>query len=92
MNETQLNSNSISNDKLINEVWLYVNPLTGRYAKVRSDVEPLAVFKDENIGRTYESFSDILKTMIGHYVLWDEMLEIANNKFDGLYELITEVS
>lgn len=92
MNKTEETSDSDIYNSKNNEVWLYVNPLTGRYAKVRSDVEPLAVFKDENIGRAYELSSDILKTMIGHYVPWDEMLEIANNKFDGLYELITEVS
>lgn len=74
------------------EVWLYVNPLTGRYARLRYVSETLAVFKNENIGRAYELTSDILKTMIGHYVPWEEMLEIANDKFNGLYELISEVS
>lgn len=73
------------------EVWLYVNPLTGKYAKVRDDGEPLAVFKNENIGRAYEQKSEILKTMIGHYVEFSEMLKIANEKYDGKYELINFV-
>lgn len=90
MNETkseyilELNNSDI-------EVWLYVNPLTGRYARLRYTNEPLAVFSNENIGRAYELTSTILKSMIGHYVPWDEMLEIAKTKHSGLYELISVV-
>lgn len=76
----------------IREVWLYVNPLTGRYARLREGIEPLAVFSNENIGRAYETKSDILRNMIGHYVNWEEMLSIAKEKTNGNYELILEVS
>lgn len=92
MNETKIEHILELNNNNDREVWLYVNPLTGRYARLKYISEPLAVFKDENIGRAYELTSNILKTMIGHYVTWTEMLEIANTKHSGLYELISEVS
>ena len=73
------------------EVWLYVNPLTGRHAKMKSDGSPLAVFLNENIGRAYELKSEILKGMIGYYALWEEMLSVASEETSGKYDFITVV-
>lgn len=73
------------------QVWLYVNPLNGKYAKVSNSNGPLAVFKDESVGRAYEKKSKILNNMIGHYVEFAEMLKIANEKYGGQYELISSV-
>jgi len=78
-------------DVISKECWLYVNPLTGKHAKSNTADSPLAVFKDENIGRAYEIKSDILKGMIGYYAIWDEMLHIARKETSGKYDYITVV-
>lgn len=91
MSETETAFEWKFDNSLNPEVWLYVNPLNGRYAKVRDDYGPLAVFKDENIGRAYEQKSKILRNMIGHYVEFSEMLKIAKEKHSGKYELINSV-
>jgi hypothetical protein len=79
------------NNVISRECWLYANPLTGKHAKSNTTDSPLAVFKDENIGRAYEIKSDILKGMIGYYAIWDEMLDIARKETSGKYDYITVV-
>ena len=74
--------------KMIDNVWIYVNPLTGKHAKTTKSGK-LAVFLNEEIGRSWETISTALSGMVGYKATWDEMIEIANNQTGGLYELFT---
>ena len=74
--------------KMIDNVWIYVNPLTGKHAKTTKSGK-LAVFLNEDIGRSWETISTALSGMIGYTATWDEMIEIANIQTGGLYELFT---
>lgn len=67
------------------EVFVYVNPLKGNHVKLR-DSEKIAVFRDEVVGRTYEKISQALNNCVGYYVVWSEMLTIANQETGGKYE------
>jgi len=73
---------------MISEVWIYVNPLTGKHAK-STLTGKLAVFLNEEIGRSWENKSTALKGMVGYTATWDEMLEISNSQTGGEYELFT---
>ena len=73
-------------EKMISDVWLYVNPLTGKHAKTSQD-KKLAVFVTEKVGRKYEDISVTLNGMVGYKATWDEMLDIASKETNGLYEL-----
>jgi hypothetical protein len=73
---------------MIFDVWIYVNPLTGKHAKT-TNTGKLAVFLNEEIGRSWETMSTALKGMVGYKATWDEMIEIANNQTGGQYELFT---
>jgi len=73
---------------MISDVWVYVNPLTGKHAKTTS-TNKLAVFLNEDIGRSWEKISTALTGMIGYTATWDEMLEISNSQTRGEYELFT---
>jgi hypothetical protein len=75
-------------DNMISDVWLYVNPLTGKHAKTTTNGR-LAVFVNEKIGRSYETVSAALSGMIGYTASWDEMIDIANKQTGGSYELFT---
>jgi len=75
-------------ESMIFDVWIYVNPLTGKHAKTTSTGK-LAVFLNEEIGRSWESMSTALKGMVGYKASWDEMIEIATNQTGGQYELFT---
>jgi hypothetical protein len=78
--------NSLTNK----EVWLYVNPISGSHAKLKEDPATLAVFSDEKIGRSYERRSKQLRTMIGYYAEWEEMIHIAKKETNGKYTLYME--
>jgi hypothetical protein len=73
---------------LISNVWIYVNPLTGKHAKTTKDGK-LAVFLNEEIGRSWEIISTALTGMVGYTATWDEMIEISNKQTGGKYELFT---
>ena len=75
-------------ESMIFDVWIYVNPLTGKHAKT-TNTGKLAVFLNEEIGRSWETMSTALKGMVGYKATWDEMIEIANNQTGGQYELFT---
>ena len=75
-------------ESMIFDVWIYVNPLTGKHAKTTSTGK-LAVFLNEEIGRSWETISTALSGMVGYKATWDEMIEIANNQTGGQYELFT---
>lgn len=75
-------------ESMIFDVWIYVNPLTGKHAKT-TNTGKLAVFLNEEIGRSWETISTALKGMVGYKATWDEMIEIANNQTKGQYELFT---
>jgi len=72
------------------EVWLYANVIKGSHAKLKDDDSTLAVFKDETIGRSYERNSDKLRSLLGYYASWDEMIDIAKKECSGKYKLFTE--
>ncbi len=67
------------------DVFVYVNPLTGKHAKTKADSK-LAVFKNEALARKWEKKSNILKDMVGYYCKWQEMLGIANKETSGQFE------
>ncbi len=73
---------------MISNVWIYVNPLTGKHAK-STITGKLAVFLNEEIGRSWETKSTALKGMVGYNATWDEMIEISNKQTGGEYELFT---
>ena len=73
-------------ESMIFDVWIYVNPLTGKHAKT-TNTGKLAVFLNEEIGRSWETISTALSGMVGYKATWDEMLDIASKETNGLYEL-----
>ena len=88
MNNPETELLPVDYEKMIDNVWIYVNPLTGKHAKTTSSGK-LAVFINEEIGRSWETISTALKGMVGYTATWDEMIEIANNQTGGEYELFT---
>jgi hypothetical protein len=88
MNNAEPELRPVDYDNMIFDVWIYVNPLTGKHAKTTS-AGKLAVFLNEEIGRSWESMSTALKGMVGYKATWDEMIEIATNQTGGQYELFT---
>ena len=88
MNDAKPKIYLIDSENMLSSVWIYVNPLTGRHAK-STLFGKLAVFLNEEIGRSWETKSKALKGMIGYLVTWDEMIEISNKQTGGEYELYT---
>jgi hypothetical protein len=88
MNNAEPELRPVDYDNMIFDVWIYVNPLTGKHAKTTS-AGKLAVFLNEEIGRSWETISTALSGMVGYKATWDEMIEIANNQTGGQYELFT---
>jgi len=88
MNNAEPELRPVDYDNMIFDVWIYVNPLTGKHAKTTS-AGKLAVFLNEDIGRSWETVSTALSGMVGYKATWDEMIEIANNQTGGQYELFT---
>lgn len=88
MNHAEPELRPVDYETMIFDVWIYVNPLTGKHAKT-TKTGKLAVFINEEIGRSWETISTALSGMIGYKATWDEMIEIANNQTGGQYELFT---
>ena len=88
MNNAEPELRPVDYDNMIFDVWIYVNPLTGKHAKTTSTGN-LAVFLNEEIGRSWETISTALSGMVGYKATWDEMIEIATNQTGGQYELFT---
>ena len=88
MNNAEPELRPVDYDNMIFDVWIYVNPLTGKHAKTTS-AGKLAVFLNEEIGRSWETKSTSLKSMVGYTATWDEMIEISNKQTGGQYELFT---
>ena len=88
MNNAEPELRPVDYDNMIFDVWIYVNPLTGKHAKT-TNTGKLAVFLNEEIGRSWETISTALSGMVGYKATWDEMIEIASNQTGGQYELFT---
>jgi hypothetical protein len=88
MENVETDISVIDMEKMIFDVWIYVNPLTGKHAKT-TKAGKLAVFVNEEVGRSWETISTALTGMIGYKATWDEMIEIANKQTGGEYELFT---
>jgi hypothetical protein len=88
MNNVEPELYSVDFQHMITNVWIYVNPLTGKHAKTTKDGK-LAVFLNEEIGRSWETISTALTGMVGYTATWDEMIEISNKQTGGKYELFT---
>ena len=88
MNNAEPELRPVDYDSMIFDVWIYVNPLTGKHAKT-TNTGKLAVFLNEEIGRSWETISTALSGMVGYKATWDEMIEIATNQTGGQYELFT---
>lgn len=88
MNDTEPDLYPVDFHNMLFDVWIYVNPLTGKHAKT-TNAGKLAVFLNEEVGRSWESVSTALKGMVGYTATWDEMIEISNIQTGGQYELFT---
>lgn len=88
MNNAEPDLRPVDYENMIFDVWMYVNPLSGKHAK-STKTGKLAVFLNEEIGRSWETVSTALKGMVGYKATWDEMIEIANSQTGGEYELFT---
>ena len=88
MNNAEPELRPVDYDNMIFDVWIYVNPLTGKHAKT-TNTGKLAVFLNEEIGRSWETISTALSGMVGYKATWDEMIEISTNQTGGQYELFT---
>ena len=88
MNNAEPELRPVDYDNMIFDVWIYVNTLTGKHAKT-TNTGKLAVFLNEDIGRSWETISTALSGMVGYKATWDEMIEIATNQTGGQYELFT---
>ena len=88
MNNSEPELLPIDFQQMISSVWIYVNPLTGKHAKT-TKTGKLAVFLNEEIGRSWETISTALSDMVGYTATWDEMIEISNKQTGGEYELFT---
>jgi hypothetical protein len=73
------------------EVFLFVNPLTGKHAKTKVDSK-LAVFRNEKAARKWEKTSKILKEMVGYHCPWEEMLGVAIKETQGQYEYFMDTN
>jgi len=69
------------------EVFIFVNPISGKHISYNKLPSTLAVFISELEAREYEKISNCLKKSIGYYVSWEEMLTIAKKECGGRYEL-----
>ena len=88
MSEEKINPLLVLDDIIrADEIFIYVNPLTGKHITINNNSKTLAVFKDEQVGRQFENISHTLRKSIGYYVLWDEMIDIASQECEGRYEL-----
>ena len=92
MNNIEPDLYPVDFESMISEVWLYVNPLTGKHAKSIKDGKKLAVFINERVGRKWEQGSETLKNMIGYAVTWDEMKLIADKETNTYYELFLDTN
>jgi hypothetical protein len=92
MNNIEPDLYTVDFESMISEVWLYVNPLTGKHAKSIKDGKKLAVFINERVGRKWEQGSETLKNMIGYAVTWDEMKLIADKETNTYYELFLDTN
>jgi len=88
MNNAEPELYPIDIHNMTSEVWLYVNPITGKHA-TSTITGKLAVFLNEEIGRSWETKSTALKSMVGYTATWDEMIEISKIQTGGEYELFT---
>jgi hypothetical protein len=88
MNNAEPELYPVDFQNMLFDVWLYVNPLTGKHAKTTKN-RKLAVFLNEEIGRSWETISTALKGMVGYKATWDEMIDISNSQTGGEYELFT---
>ncbi len=88
MNNSEPELLPIDFQHMISSVWIYVNPLTGKHAKT-TKTGKLAVFLNEEIGRSWEAISTALNGMVGYNATWEEMIEISNKQTGGEYELYT---
>ncbi len=74
------------------EVFIYVNPITGKHISFNKLPSTLAVFISELQARECENISNCLRNSIGYYVSWEEMLTIANKECGGRYELFRPIA
>lgn len=88
MNDAKPKIYLIDSENMLSDVWIYVNPLTGKHAK-STKTGKLAVFLNEEIGRSWETISTALNGMVGYNATWEEMIEISNKQTGGEYELYT---
>ena len=89
MNNAEPELRPVDYDNMIFDVWIYVNPLTGKHAKTTSTGK-LAVFLNEEIGRSWETISTALSGMVG--VIYNNPLWVAGGLgFCGVSLLLTSL-
>ena len=74
-------------DVKTDNVWVYVNPLTGKHCKT-STTHVLAAFRTRESGMSWEPNSKTLQKNVCYEVIWDEMISIANKEAGGKYVIL----
>jgi hypothetical protein len=86
MDAKELLDENISGVKTDN-VWVYVNPLTGKHCKT-STTHVLAAFRDVESARSWEPDSKTLQKNVCYEVTWNEMISIAAKESGGKYVIL----
>ena len=87
MDAVELPNETFTPHLLNPDVWVYVNPLTGKHIKT-TNTKRLAVFNTKESAHSWEILSFTLQNNICYEVSWDEMICIANKEAGGNYVIL----
>ena len=87
MDTTELPIETLTPQSLSPDVWVYVNPLTGKHIKT-TNTKRLAVFSTKESAHSWENLSFTLQNNICYEVSWDDMISIANKEAGGSYVIL----
>lgn len=87
MDAVELPDETLTPQSLNPDVWVYVNPLTGKHIKT-TNTNRLAVFYTKESAHSWEKESFTLQNNICYEVSWDEMISIANKETGGSYVIL----
>jgi hypothetical protein len=87
MDATELPIETLTPQSLSPDVWVYVNPLTGKHCKT-TGTSKLAAFRTRESAMSWEPDSKTLQKNICYEVSWDEMISIADKETGGNYVIL----